>query len=373
MPHEQGHIRSRQGTSSMYDNPNVQGKNDPDYYKDSGQPDALTTTLVVMGVSLIIDPSGKLAVQIGPKLYKNLSDIEKAYANQEIAEEDYKNALDAFNNEKQYRQNIYDAQVEQYEYLYGKEDDPSTPDIDESTRGYYGDVQDQQMDAYNRLWGEDGYYAQAFGSQMETYNALKDAYTKQLGYTPTEREMQGRFKKLVEEGDPELQEILDESARLALGSIRQQGAENVQRAQGQVVRQGLENSIVAQDILARTDKETLKSLSETARKIAIENKNAQLGVRRQAQSDLDRLNLGVDARKRTALTNLAGLNEPIMKVAPTPPIAPPKGQRPIYQPPGVAPTDRSGLYNPDYLKPFFDLYSAYDTYKNPTTDWGDDT
>ena len=339
-----------------------------DYVKENP---AEIGTLVAMGLSLFVDPTGKLAVKIGPVVYKSLSELEDAFAKQEIAEEDYNNAKEAFENEKKYRENIYDAQVEQYEYLYGREDDPSTPDIDESTQGYYGDVHDQQMDSYNRLWGEDGYYAQAFGSQMETYNALKDAYTKQIGYTPTETEMQGRFKKLIEEGDPELQAILDESARLALGSIRQQGAENVQTAQGQVIRQGLENSIVAQDILARTDKQTLKSLSETARKIAVENKNAQLGVRRQAQSDLDRLNLSGDARKRTALTNLAGLTEPIMKVAPTPPIAPPKGQRPVYQPPGTAPTDRSGLYDPNTMKPLFDLWSSIDTYNNPTTDWED--
>jgi hypothetical protein len=210
---------------------------------------------------------------------------------------------------------------------------------------YLGEVYGSQKEAYDRLWGENGYYAQVFGSQMETYNKLKEAYTEQLGYSPTEKEMVSRFQDMIKNGDPELQKILDEKTKLALSGIRQQGAENIQRVQGTVIGQGLENSIVAQDIMARTDEATLKQLSETARKIATENRNAQLGVKRQAQSDLDRLNLSVEGRKRTAITNLAGLSTPIQSVAPA---------EPVRGIPGIAPTNQSGLYDQN---PWSQLFS----------------
>ena len=155
---------------------------------------------------------------------------------------------------------------------------------------------------------------QQYRNQLQQYNDLKDALTEQMGFTPTEDEIRKRYNKLITEGDPELEKILNEKANLALGTIRQQGRESVSQTMGRVIGQNLEGSIIAQDLIARTDRQTLKQLSETARQIAAENKNAQLGVRRQAQSDLDRLNLSVDARKRAAITNIAGLTKPMAPI-----------------------------------------------------------
>jgi hypothetical protein len=91
-------------------------------------------------------------------------------------------------------------------------------------------------------------------------------------------------------GDP----LLNQEFNRQVGTIRQQGVFNRQRAQGQAIQQGLENSIVAQELRRRVDKDVLTSVAEQARQLAIANARAK----RQAEGEVEQMNLKTDARRQ---------------------------------------------------------------------------
>jgi len=268
-------------------------------------------TMTAIGVFLVTGDI-KGALSAGYSIYEIMAEADKLKASGDIADDQYEQAV-----------KYWDAYS-----------------------GWLNEKYESEKTAWEETYGDGGYYDQVFGSETETYNALKEAYTSQMGYTPTEKEMRAKYKQLMEEGDPELQKMLDEQAKLVMGGIRQQGSEGVQRAQGRVIGQGLEGSIVASELVRQVDRDTLKSLSETARSIALENTKAQYDIKKGAQSDLWNLDLSLDARKRSTITNLAGLTEPIKK---------PDAPYPTKGIPGQYPTNTSGLYQQPGYAPYLEM------------------
>ena len=108
--------------------------------------------------------------------------------------------------------------------------------------------------------------------------------------TPSERGYVERRRRIMDQGDPMLKEQFNKQ----IGSIRQQGTFNRQRAQGQTIQQGLENSIVAQELRRKVDKDVLTSVAEQARQMAMANAQAK----RQAENEMEAMNMKLDARKQ---------------------------------------------------------------------------
>ena len=128
-----------------------------------------------------------------------------------------------------------------------------------------------------------------YGAEQErkrTIDSLKDLSE----ITPAEREYAKRRREIIKVGDPLLNQELNRNTQI----IRQQGQFNRQNLQGQVIQQGLENSIVAQELRRRVDDDVLRSVAEQARQMAIRNAEAK----RQAELELEAMNLRTDARKQ---------------------------------------------------------------------------
>ena len=127
-----------------------------------------------------------------------------------------------------------------------------------------------------------------YGAERQRQNTI--ASLKDLSkITPAEREYAERRREIIKGGDPLLRQEFNKNVQ----TIRQQGQFNQQRATGQAIQQGLENSIVAQELRRRVDADTLRSVAEQARQLAIRNAEAK----RQAELELEAMNLRTDARK----------------------------------------------------------------------------
>ena len=128
-----------------------------------------------------------------------------------------------------------------------------------------------------------------YGAERQRQNTI--ASLKDLSkITPAEREYAERRREIIKGGDPLLRQEFNKNVQ----TIRQQGQFNQQRATGQAIQQGLENSIVAQELRRRVDADTLRSVAEQARQMAIRNAEAK----RQAELELEAMNLRTDARKQ---------------------------------------------------------------------------
>ena len=119
--------------------------------------------------------------------------------------------------------------------------------------------------------------------------------------TPAERAYTERRRKIIKGGDPQIAEEFN----TAIQSVRQQGQFNRQRQEGGIVQSGLEDSIVAQELRRRVDKDILTSVAEQARKMALANAQAK----RQAEGELEQMNLTTDARRQQALAKIAGIGD----------------------------------------------------------------
>jgi hypothetical protein len=108
--------------------------------------------------------------------------------------------------------------------------------------------------------------------------------------TPSERGYVQRRRDIMSSGDP----LLNQEFNRQVGTIRQQGVFNRQRAQGQAIQQGLEGSIVAQELRRKVDQDVLTSVAEQARQLALANAKAK----RTAESELESMNMKLDARKQ---------------------------------------------------------------------------
>ena len=117
--------------------------------------------------------------------------------------------------------------------------------------------------------------------------------------TPAERAYVERRRKIIDEGDPQIAEEFN----TAVQSVRQQGQFNRQRQEGGIIQSGLEDSIVAQELRRRVDKDILTSVAEQARKLAMANAAAK----RQAEGEIEQMNLTTDARRQQALSKIAGI------------------------------------------------------------------
>ena len=108
--------------------------------------------------------------------------------------------------------------------------------------------------------------------------------------TPSERAYAERRRRIMKGGDPLLNQEFNEK----IGTIRQQGVFNRQRAQGQAIQQGLEGSIVAQELRRKVDQDVLASVADQARQLAMANARAK----RSAEDELEMMNIKTDARKQ---------------------------------------------------------------------------
>jgi len=117
--------------------------------------------------------------------------------------------------------------------------------------------------------------------------------------TPAERDYVQRRRKIMQTGDP----LVNEQFKESMGAVRQQGVFNRQRAQGQAIQQGLEGSIVAQELRRKVDKDVLDSVSQQAKAMALANAR----FKRQAEGEIEQMNLRTDARKADVKSKIAGL------------------------------------------------------------------
>ena len=131
---------------------------------------------------------------------------------------------------------------------------------------------------------------QARKAQIRGLQGQMGALSNLANITPSEREFVRRRRGIIAGGDP----LITDAFQRQIGTIRQQGVFNRQRAQGQVIQQGLENSIVAQELRRKVDKDVLASVAEQARQMALANAEAK----RQAELEIEGMNLKTDARKQ---------------------------------------------------------------------------
>ena len=119
--------------------------------------------------------------------------------------------------------------------------------------------------------------------------------------TESERDYEKRRQDIIKGGDP----FINEAGNRAIQTVRQQGQFNQQRATGQAIQQGLENSIIAQELRRKVDGDTLRSVAEQARQMALANAQAK----RRAEGELESFRMGIDDRKRTTdakIENIGG-------------------------------------------------------------------
>jgi len=421
--------------------------------------------LAAAGITFAITGNPGAALKIGGAVYNSLSEIEQAKEEGKIAADQYKAAKDHFDNTVSYQQRMYDAQKIAYDARgkYNMEVFDSQSAAYTAQGEYLADVYQSQLGAYEREGEylddrfeseEDAYGRQteflkdtfqsqedAYGRQGEylsdTFQAQEDAYAREGDYledkfqsekdraenlrtafsksgevSKLEQEIMDRQRKIAEEGDPELKKLLKEEQNRALATIRQQGADAQQRTAGHIVGTGLEGSIVARELVRQTDRDTLKSLSETARDLAIKNQRAQIEHKRRAQSSLDTMGLSIEGRKRQSLLNIAGIADPtkgfqgaapimgyqgaapvmgyqgaapirgyqgaapVQGVQGAAPVLGPQDAAPVLGIPGEAPVDTSGLYKPDYFGAAWNIASTigstdtdWDFSSNKPTDW----
>ena len=117
--------------------------------------------------------------------------------------------------------------------------------------------------------------------------------------TPAERAYVKRRRDIIKNGDPLIKEEFSKNIQ----AVRQQGQFNRQRGTGQSIQQGMEGSIVAQELRRRVDKDILKSVAEQARAMALANAQAK----RQAENEIEGMNLQTGSRRHQALAKIAGI------------------------------------------------------------------
>tara|TARA_R100000458_G_C8278313_1_gene254327 strand:- start:7473 stop:8276 length:804 start_codon:yes stop_codon:yes gene_type:complete len=109
-------------------------------------------------------------------------------------------------------------------------------------------------------------------------NAKKKEAERMTKRSPEEMEYVGKLKKWSTKG----QYPVDQMMAKASIPIQQQAMAAKAQTTGSMIKQGMEHSIVARELMRKTDKDTMASLASQAREIAIKNQASKV----QASKDL---------------------------------------------------------------------------------------
>lgn len=110
----------------------------------------------------------------------------------------------------------------------------------------------------------------SFVSGRTTDRALRNqekALDKAGQKSPQEKEYLSRLEKRRREGDP----LHAERSRMAIQPLKQMQQQSMQTAYGRIANQGLDSSIVANEIMRRTEAPILRQIAEESRRQALIN------------------------------------------------------------------------------------------------------
>mgnify|MGYP003653247538 CR=1 FL=1 len=109
------------------------------------------------------------------------------------------------------------------------------------------------------------------GSSLYNYYNNKSALNTASKKTPQEKEYLERLNKRRTKGALDVPKLTNQVANQAY----QAGEFAKQNVQGNIVKSGLDNSIVAQELRRKTDVDTMKSIAESSREIAMKNETTK--------------------------------------------------------------------------------------------------
>tara|TARA_R100000388_G_scaffold3565_1_gene4280 strand:- start:2416 stop:3165 length:750 start_codon:yes stop_codon:yes gene_type:complete len=102
-------------------------------------------------------------------------------------------------------------------------------------------------------------------------NAKKKQAEAMTKRSPEEMEYVSKLKKFSRQGKYPVDQMM---ARASI-PVQQQAMQAKAQTTGSLIRQGLESSIVARELMRKTDKDTMASLASQAREIAIRNEQSK--------------------------------------------------------------------------------------------------
>ena len=118
------------------------------------------------------------------------------------------------------------------------------------------------------------------GTSLYNYYNNKSALKEASQKTDQEKEYLERLNKRRTKGALDVPKLTNQVANQAY----QAGEFAKQNVQGNIVKSGLDNSIVAQELRRKTDVDTMKSIAESSREIAMRNE----ATKKSAESEYDK-------------------------------------------------------------------------------------
>jgi len=128
------------------------------------------------------------------------------------------------------------------------------------------------------------------GTTLTNYYFNKQGLQGAEKKTPQEKEYLERLNKRRTKGALDVPKLTNQVANQAY----QAGEFAKQNVQGNIVKSGLDNSIVAQELRRKTDVDTMKSIAESSREIAMRNE----ATKKSAESEYDKYLLTESDRLR---------------------------------------------------------------------------
>jgi len=128
------------------------------------------------------------------------------------------------------------------------------------------------------------------GTSLYNYYNNKSALNQASQKTDQEKEYLERLNKRRTKGALDVPKLTNQVANQAY----QAGEIAKQNVQGNIVKSGLDNSIVAQELRRKTDVDTMKSIAESSREIAMRNE----ATKKSAESEYDKYLLTESDRLR---------------------------------------------------------------------------
>jgi len=128
------------------------------------------------------------------------------------------------------------------------------------------------------------------GKTLTNYYFNKQGLQGAEKKTPQEKEYLERLNKRRTKGALDVPKLTNQVANQAY----QAGEFAKQNVQGNIVKSGLDNSIVAQELRRKTDVDTMKSIAESSREIAMRNE----ATKKSAESEYDKYLLTESDRLR---------------------------------------------------------------------------
>ena len=129
------------------------------------------------------------------------------------------------------------------------------------------------------------------GTSLYNYYNNKSALKEASQKTDQEKEYLERLNKRRTKGALDVPKLTNQVANQAY----QAGEIAKQNVQGNIVKSGLDNSIVAQELRRKTDVDTMKSIAESSREIAMRNE----ATKKSAESEYDKYLLTESDRLRS--------------------------------------------------------------------------